>query len=122
MRSVFSITSFFGVAFLIGTLLCSSCNGFGVTNQKNNVPDGQGFLQSRQNFVAAAVAAVFVPQVAFAKDADYVKGSKDDPAVQAKLSVCMYECTKPKGDEQKSRPECLKECKKECITARASSS
>jgi hypothetical protein len=26
----------------------------------------------------------------------------------------MYECTKPKGTEQKSRKECLPDCKKEC--------
>mmetsp|Transcript_5662 Transcript_5662/g.16236 ORF Transcript_5662/g.16236 Transcript_5662/m.16236 type:complete len:129 (+) Transcript_5662:188-574(+) len=128
MRSVvFSRTSFFGVAFLvIGALLVSSgCDAFGVTDPRNVAPKGQGFLQSRQNFVAAAsaAAAILVPRAAFAKDdGDYVKGSKEDPAVQAKLSVCVYECTKPKGEEQKSRTQCLKECKAQYVTARSSSS
>ncbi|GMH59084.1 hypothetical protein TrRE_jg3888, partial [Triparma retinervis] len=29
----------------------------------------------------------------------------------------MYECTKPKGDEQKGRAECIPECKKKCATS-----
>jgi len=27
------------------------------------------------------------------------------------LSTCVYECTKPKGAEQKGRAECIDECK-----------
>mmetsp|Transcript_11264 Transcript_11264/g.22265 ORF Transcript_11264/g.22265 Transcript_11264/m.22265 type:complete len:152 (+) Transcript_11264:233-688(+) len=130
-------------ACIIGTFLFSSCDAFGLVNKNSSVQTtttttgqqivrettGETFLQSRQNFFAAATAAIgastaaavlFSPEAAWAKDEDFVKGSKNDPAVQAKLSVCMYECTKPKGDEQKSRAQCLKECKAEFITARAS--
>lgn len=50
---------------------------------------------------------------------DSLKGSKKDPAFESCLSKCMYTCTKPKGDEQKSRSECLPECKKSCATTKA---
>jgi hypothetical protein len=48
-----------------------------------------------------------------------VKGTKKDPAFEACLSQCMYDCTKPKGAEQKSRKECLPECKQQCATNKA---
>jgi hypothetical protein len=52
-----------------------------------------------------------------AKDIDpALKGTKQDPAYQACLSKCVYDCTKPKGDEQKTRSECLPECKVKCAT------
>lgn len=54
---------------------------------------------------------------ASAKEVDpSVKGTKSDPTFQACLGKCVYECTKPKGNEQKSRAECLPECKKKCAT------
>ena len=54
---------------------------------------------------------------ASAKEIDpSVKGTKADPTFQACLGNCVYECTKPKGSEQKSRAECLPECKKKCAT------
>eukprot|EP00533_Pseudo-nitzschia_delicatissima_P014917 CAMPEP_0197270300 /NCGR_PEP_ID=MMETSP1432-20130617/6950_1 /TAXON_ID=44447 /ORGANISM="Pseudo-nitzschia delicatissima, Strain UNC1205" /LENGTH=72 /DNA_ID=CAMNT_0042735581 /DNA_START=144 /DNA_END=362 /DNA_ORIENTATION=- len=65
-----------------------------------------------------ATAAVVTPAPVWAKEEAFTKGSKNDPDVQAKLSLCMYECTKPKGAEQKSRAECLPECKTKCITAK----
>lgn len=50
-----------------------------------------------------------------AKDTDLaLKGTKKDPDFEACLSQCMYECTKPKGYEQKSRSVCLPECKQQC--------
>ena len=57
---------------------------------------------------------------AFAKDVDpALKGTKKDPAFESCLSLCMYECTKPKGAEQKTRAECLPECKSQCATTKA---
>jgi hypothetical protein len=53
---------------------------------------------------------------AWAKDITSTKGTKEDPAFQACLSQCMYDCTKPKGQEQKTRSECLPECKQKCAT------
>mmetsp|Transcript_1696 Transcript_1696/g.2418 ORF Transcript_1696/g.2418 Transcript_1696/m.2418 type:complete len:137 (+) Transcript_1696:158-568(+) len=47
-----------------------------------------------------------------------LKGTKADPAYQACLSKCVFECTKPKGDEQKSRAECIPECKQKCATSK----
>lgn len=57
------------------------------------------------------------PSPVWAKDG--VKGTKDDPAFQACLSKCIYDCTKPKGSEQKSRSECLPDCKQQCATTKA---
>lgn len=103
--------------------------GFSSSNNNQKVPVSSAPETSRQNFLAAmaggllTMATVASPSPVWAKDqGDYVKGSKNDPEVQAKLSVCMYECTKPKGAEQKSRAECLPECKAKCITAKATSS
>jgi hypothetical protein len=58
-----------------------------------------------------------VPEV-WAKDTDALKGTKKDPAFEQCLSLCMYECTKPKGAEQKPRAECLPECKEKCATSK----
>ena len=49
---------------------------------------------------------------------DESKGTKDDPKFQACMSKCVFECTKPKGEEQKSRSECLPECKTKCATTK----
>lgn len=54
-----------------------------------------------------------------AKEVDpTVKGTKNDPKYEGCVSNCLFECTKPKGDEQKSRAECLPGCKKECATSK----
>ena len=47
-----------------------------------------------------------------------IKGTKADPGYQACLSQCIYDCTKPKGGEQKSRGECIPECKQKCATSK----
>mmetsp|Transcript_59337 Transcript_59337/g.176247 ORF Transcript_59337/g.176247 Transcript_59337/m.176247 type:complete len:135 (-) Transcript_59337:906-1310(-) len=67
----------------------------------------------------AALPFLASPLPAFAKEIDpALKGTKNDPKYQACLSQCIYDCTKPKGDEQKSRAECLPECKKTCATSK----
>ncbi|KAL3826242.1 hypothetical protein ACHAXA_006270 [Cyclostephanos tholiformis] len=48
-----------------------------------------------------------------------LRGTKADPSFQYCLSECVYECTKPKGNEQKSRAECIPECKAKCATSKA---
>jgi hypothetical protein len=50
--------------------------------------------------------------------ASIVTGTKQDPKYEACLSQCMYTCTKPKGYEQKSRAECLPDCKQQCATTK----
>ena len=69
-------------------------------------------------FAAAAVMTT-APEMAFAKDDAALKGTKNDPAFETCLSQCIYECTKPKGAEQKSRKECLPECKTQCAKTKA---
>ena len=59
------------------------------------------------------------PAPVHAKEVDpALKGTKADPAFQGCLGQCMYECTKPKGSEQRSRAECLPECKSKCATSK----
>ena len=69
--------------------------------------------------IAAAAVLTSVPDMAVAKDDAALKGTKNDPAFEACLSQCIYECTKPKGAEQRSRKECLPECKTQCATTKA---
>ena len=81
------------------------------------------FLSNTAKSAAAVVLGVNTVWgtggIANAADSDAVKGTKKDPAFEACLSKCMYECTKPKGTEQKSRSECLPECKRSCATTKA---
>ena len=82
----------------------------------NDCPNTRSeFLQKCGEFLAAST---LVPMVANAEDKGAVKGTKADPKFQLCLSNCMYECTKPKVEEQKSRAECLPECKKTCATTK----
>ena len=94
-----------------------------VTSQPNN-----NRIVSRHSFLTTAASSACLTflgtqQPAYAKEVDpSIKGTKADPEFQACLSQCMYECTKPKGAEQKSRGECLPECKSKCATTKAQSS
>ena len=116
------------ILFALGLLVaCFSRDAFGFSSagsSNNKTPVATSQPTSRQNFLAVmaggllATAAVVTPAPVWAKEEAFTKGSKNDPDVQAKLSLCMYECTKPKGAEQKSRAECLPECKTKCITAK----
>mmetsp|Transcript_1549 Transcript_1549/g.2345 ORF Transcript_1549/g.2345 Transcript_1549/m.2345 type:complete len:136 (+) Transcript_1549:19-426(+) len=78
---------------------------------------------NRSTFLSTTSAAclTFLSSTpAFAKEVDpSLKGTKKDPAFEGCLSQCMYECTKPKGAEQKSRAECIPECKSKCATTKA---
>jgi hypothetical protein len=75
---------------------------------------------SRSEFLNALAVVIAAPSVASAKEVDpSVKGTKEDPAYQSCLSTCLYECTKPKGEETKLRKECLPECKQKCATTKA---
>ena len=85
-------------------------------------------ISSRSSFLHSAAAAVLLvgttttttSSAAWAKEVDpSIKGTKQDPAYQACMSTCLYECTKPKGEETKLRQECLPECKPKCATTKA---
>ena len=90
----------------------------------------QNRIISRQSFLTTIASTTScltflsgtTSQPAFAKEVDpSIKGTKADPEFQACLSQCMYDCTKPKGAEQKSRGECLPECKKTCAKTKSQS-
>ena len=77
------------------------------------------FLQTTCASTAAVVFSGATPAFAKSKEVDpAVKGTKNDPNFEACLSQCIFECTKPKGEEQKSRKECIPECKKTCATTK----
>jgi hypothetical protein len=82
------------------------------------VVDRGAFLASTTASCIALLLSGNIP--ALAKEVDpALKGTKADPAFQACLSECVYECTKPKGMEQKTRSECIPECKVKCATSKA---
>lgn len=76
------------------------------------------FLQASFSAVTAAAATALLPKSlpAVAAADPTLKGTKKDPAYESCVGKCMYECTKPKGAEQKTRMECLPGCKKQCAT------
>jgi hypothetical protein len=86
-------------------------------------------VQSRARFLSTFAAAVVTTAVGVSSSAlpadaaekidPAVKGTKKDPGYEACVSQCMYECTKPKGNEQMSRTQCLPGCKKQCATTKA---
>mmetsp|Transcript_31887 Transcript_31887/g.47395 ORF Transcript_31887/g.47395 Transcript_31887/m.47395 type:complete len:137 (-) Transcript_31887:191-601(-) len=91
------------------------------TTQLNALSSRRDFMKNGAGFAAAASATLLFPLQAAqaAKPVDpTLKGTKDDPEYQACVSQCMYDCTKPKGMEQKSRLECLPECKQKCATTK----
>ncbi|MGK3743331.1 MAG: hypothetical protein ACI90V_010187 [Bacillariaceae sp.] len=65
---------------------------------------------SRKNFLTAVLAGGITASSTNAKAA-WSKEISSDQAKENFISQCLYECTKPKGDEQKSRKECIDECK-----------
>jgi hypothetical protein len=105
-------------------MIISSSQGFtGILQQKSKPTSALSLnLMSRSQVLgiaAMACAAGIAPVPALAKDDDVAKkGTKDDPLYQTCLSLCMYECTKPKGEETKLRKECLPECKQKCATTK----
>lgn len=111
------------IAVLLAALaLVYSSDAFGVgqTTMDHTAAAAPSSQINRSNFLAIVGAGVTagvcgVPAAFANADAD-VKGTKKDPIFEACLSTCMYECTKPKGNEQKSRKECLPECKEKCAT------
>mmetsp|Transcript_4250 Transcript_4250/g.9425 ORF Transcript_4250/g.9425 Transcript_4250/m.9425 type:complete len:129 (-) Transcript_4250:39-425(-) len=93
---------------------------YSVSTSRSNL----GSVSNRGAFlrhIGAGCAATFLlpTQSAIAKEIDpALKGTKADPEYQSCLSTCIYECTKPKGVEQKTRAECLPECKSKCATTK----
>lgn len=121
----FSSRSMGIIALLIATLaVITSAYSTPPSTQKSVQSTPSQSSVSRSTFLTAASTACLTflgsSQPAFAKEVDpAVKGTKSDPEFQNCLSQCMYDCTKPKGYEQKSRGECLPECKTTCAKTKA---
>jgi len=117
-------------SLLLSLLLAVSVHGFTLSSRgfsrttSTSLHAEQQQQQSRASFLssfflASCTAAVNTVLPVQAKEVDAsIKGTKQDPAYEACLSSCLYECTKPKGDEQKTRAECRGECKQKCATTK----
>jgi hypothetical protein len=124
MRKILPALSFLlrllGVSPLTCRFMFKPCS-LGLPAQRR---DCDSFVSRSQFLVAAASTIVIAasstsPVAAWAREIDpFTKGTKKDPEFEACLSKCLYQCTKPKGEEQKSRAECLPECKKSCATTK----
>lgn len=127
LPSFYAIFAFASILSVASGWSFSSRGSSSSTNQLTDVNQQQcraSFLAKCGAAAAASLVGCHGPnsqiQPAFAKDVDpALKGTKKDPEFEKCLSECMYECTKPKGVEQKSRAECLPECKKECAKNKA---
>ena len=67
--------------------------------------NSKSIMQTRANFITSTAAVLLFPTTALAAK---------PPPYEACMSLCIYECTKPKGGEQKLRTECIGECKIVC--------
>ncbi|GMI02077.1 hypothetical protein TrLO_g10455 [Triparma laevis f. longispina] len=56
---------------------------------------------------------------AYAGGEEKLKGTKADPKYTNCVSECVFECTKEKGVEQKTRVECIPGCKEKCASSKA---
>jgi len=69
---------------------------------------------SRKNFLTAVFAGGMTVATVSSSTPDAAWAAKEISAIQKRdnyLSNFVYECTKPKGEEQKSRVECISEGK-----------
>jgi len=76
--------------------------------------DGVSITTSRKNFLLAAFAGGMTVATVSSSTPDAAWAAKEISATQKRdnyLSTFVYECTKPKGEEQKLRVECIKEGK-----------
>jgi len=113
--------------FKLSVLLILSIKSSSLSTNNNNIPKflSQDNTHSNkainrltflQTTISSSLLLVVPNKPAYAKASD--KGTKKDPEYQACISLCVYECTKPKGDEQKTRMECLPGCKAKCATTK----
>ena len=106
------------VLAIVVLLIAHGATSFSAKQQQSPICiDRTSFLNTAaSSFVGILTASTVLPSAAVAKDDPSLKGTKEDPAYQGCMSQCLYDCTKPKVEEQKSRAECIPECKKKCAT------
>lgn len=116
-HNMFSIITIFIIVLVVG--ITSGYSSPKIPTQKSTTSKP---IINRHTFLATTSTACLTflsSQSAIAKEVDpKLKGTKEDPAYQACLGQCIYDCTKPKGMEQKSRAECIPECKSKCATTK----
>ncbi len=119
-----SVLRMAAIVVLLVIVLVGTASGYSAPNpSQKSVSKSPPNQINRATFLATTSTACLTflnsqPALA-AKEIDpAVKGTKADPEFQACLSQCVYECTKPKGMEQRSRAECLPECKSKCATSK----
>eukprot|EP00614_Pseudopedinella_elastica_P005639 CAMPEP_0172609174 /NCGR_PEP_ID=MMETSP1068-20121228/29194_1 /TAXON_ID=35684 /ORGANISM="Pseudopedinella elastica, Strain CCMP716" /LENGTH=104 /DNA_ID=CAMNT_0013412641 /DNA_START=61 /DNA_END=375 /DNA_ORIENTATION=- len=93
------------IKVLFAAAVCSLSSGL-VPSHKVTSTGATKATSSRREFASALGWAAGLAATAPAL-------AKGDP-YEGCLSKCIYFCTKPKGDEQKSRADCYPECKREC--------
>lgn len=113
-------------SFSFGPAGAADTSSFAATDEAPGTSDAAADITvDRRSVISTVVSSVVATGLgaspAYAKgEVDPAKkGTKQDPEYEACVSKCLYECTKPKGDEQKSRAECIPECKKSCATSSA---
>ena len=119
-------------AFVLLDCFLAICSGFPISSQGGRLSKSLSLREAadanglflRSDFTRIAARAILLPyflfpSVAGARETEAsLKGTKNDPQFEACLSRCVYECTKAKGPEQRSRSECLPECKASCATTK----
>mmetsp|Transcript_16838 Transcript_16838/g.39908 ORF Transcript_16838/g.39908 Transcript_16838/m.39908 type:complete len:148 (-) Transcript_16838:320-763(-) len=112
-------------SFSFGPAGAADTSSFASTDEAPGTSAAADITVDRRSVISTVVSSVLATGLgaspAYAKgEVDPAKkGTKQDPAYEACVSKALYECTKPKGDEQKSRAECIPECKKLCATSSA---
>eukprot|EP00562_Extubocellulus_spinifer_P002253 CAMPEP_0178477672 /NCGR_PEP_ID=MMETSP0696-20121128/4252_1 /TAXON_ID=265572 /ORGANISM="Extubocellulus spinifer, Strain CCMP396" /LENGTH=129 /DNA_ID=CAMNT_0020104991 /DNA_START=37 /DNA_END=426 /DNA_ORIENTATION=- len=109
------------ISIVLFALLAGSVDSFSTNSPADTTCDRrQAFSAVASSIVGAATVASLpiAPALAKGEVDPSRKGTKSDPSYEACVSQCLYDCTKPKGEEQKSRAECIPECKKKCATTK----
>ena len=106
-------------SLILSALSLSSVKSWTSSSSDRAATSAQGVSRSRFLSQGAAIVAASFATPALAKEVDAsLKGTKKDPEYEACVGKCLYECTKPKVPEQKSRAECIPECKQQCATSK----
>lgn len=100
-----------GILVFVWLVVLGLVQGFG-TSPKPAVAQQQ--CLDRRDLLGLALPGMALGSFGLSAQAKGASGTKDDPKYEGCLSSCLYYCTKPKGNEQKSRGECLPDCKKQC--------
>lgn len=110
---------------MAGAISVSSAFNLGMAHQKKSsrvILQGTNFDSSFDTSVPAMSRKValtgLISPVLLSVLQPSPANAKDGPILQSCVSECIYDCTKPKGDGQRTRAECQAECKEKCAKTR----